>query len=387
MRMRTLFCAIGLTLLLTSFASAQVHQEAIIKPVAVDISGPFTDRGDGVVWSQELREPGSLYMRVFFNQISSPANAQYTLVVRNGEDRIIERFSATEFAQSSEFQTGVLFTDTVRLELKSSTPPVGLVFRLDRYLYQVDLQGRINALSLVPTWRSVLDVSGVPEPVPALVSRSQEAVAKLYIGSGVVCTSFLVTPSAVLTNFHCLAESTEYQRTSQGASPGCSDIEAHFEYNRQPAPDAVVKSRCQRIIASDKKLDIALLQIDPNAVSPGQTIRRPLSLARSFAPGEQGQEVIIIHHPGGLAKQFTFACRAFSVSLDIIEHDCSTIPGSSGAAVISRDGAVVAVHYAGPFDESMTVGEINAAVRRGRVFRNKARPSPAVFNFLGRFLP
>ena len=94
-----------------------------------------------------------------------------------------------------------------------------------------------------------------------------------------------------------------------------------------------------------------------------------------------------MHHPGGLAKQLTFGCKAYGVSPQVIEHDCSTIPGSSGAALIARDGTVIAVHYAGPFDDSMTVGEINAAVRRGQIFRNKARPSPPIVNQIKALLP
>ena len=48
------------------------------------------------------------------------------------------------------------------------------------------------------------------------------------MGSGAVCTAFLVSPSAVLTNFHCLNESTEYQRTRAQSTLACSDIEAQW---------------------------------------------------------------------------------------------------------------------------------------------------------------
>ena len=363
-------------------AWAEPQPEAVPKPVGLDVAGPFIDRGDGVFWSIELREPNSAYMRVFFTNVVSPAGVPYTLVARGADNRILARFEPAEFGAAADYETPVLFSEEIRLELQAPAPPQGLSFRLDHYLYQLDLQGRTVALSNVPTWRNVHDTAGVPEAVTQLITQSQEAVAKLFIGSGVVCTSFLISPSAILTNFHCLVESTSYQRTKQSPTPGCSDIWAHFDYNRQPAPDAVVRVHCLGVVVRDEALDVAVLRVDPAAVSPGKLVRRPLRLANRDVTAKDGEDMVVVHHPGGLAKSFTWACRAYPASAPLVEHDCSTMPGSSGAALIARDGAIVGVHYAGPFDENMTQREINAAVRRGQTFRNKARATPAVLNLI-----
>jgi len=376
---------IVLNLVALSVAEAQPYQEALEKSLGLQVKGPFVDRGDGVVWQQEFRVSGSTYLRLIFGGIQSPPGLQYDVVMRSGEDRVLARYRAAEFGRQAVFYTGVLFSDTVRVELEGKAPLSGLAFRVETVLYQVDLQGRTSALSLVPDWRNVLDLSGVPDPAADLVTRAREAVAKLYMGSGAVCTGFLVSSSALLTNFHCLNESTEYQRTRTQPSPGCRDIEMQFDFNRQLSPDPVVKTQCRRVVTADKEVDIAVLEVDPAALSSGKITRRSLRLANR--PATPSEELLVIHHPGGLAKQFSFACRAFPVNDTLVEHDCSTIPGSSGAALIARDGTVVGIHYAGPYDDSLTVGEINAMVRRGHIFRNKARPMPIVVDRIRGFVP
>lgn len=366
-------------------AWAQAHPEAVVKPVGLSVKGPFVDRGDGVLWHREFRERGSAYVRLVFGEIQSAPGLAYTVTLRSGEDRVLARYSASQFGARPVLYTDVLPTDTVRVELEGKAPLDGLAFRIDALLRQVDLQGRTNALALVPDWRSVMDLSGVPEGPANLVTRIRESVAKIYMGSGAVCTAFLVSPSALLTNFHCLAESTEYQRTRTQPAASCIDIEAQFDFNGGGAPDAAAKARCQRVLKADEASDIALLEVDPRRVSPAKATRRPLQIS-DRAPAA-AEELVVIHHPGGLAKKFSFACRAFPVNDGVVEHDCSTIPGSSGAALIARDGTVVGVHFAGPYDETLTVGEINAMVRRGHMFRNKARPAPVVRERLRGLLP
>jgi V8-like Glu-specific endopeptidase len=366
-------------------SDAQLHQEALANPVGLEVKGPFVNRGDGVLWQKEFRVPGSNYLRLVFDMIVSPPGLSYSLLLRSGEDRLLGRYTAADFAKEPVFYTEVLFSDTVRVELEGPAPLTDFSFRIATLLHQVDLHGRTSALANVPVWRNVLDLNGVPEPTASLVTRTREAVAKIYMGNGAVCTAFLVAPSALLTNFHCLNESTEYQRTRTQSVVSCGDIEAEFDFNRDPAPGSVVKSRCQRVLAFDPAVDVAVLAVDPGRIASGKTTRRPLSFAPRAAT--EGEELVVIHHPGGLAKQYSFGCRAFPVNKHVVEHDCSTIPGSSGAALISPDGTVIGVHYAGPYDESMTVGEINLAIRRGQIFRNKARPAPAVLDRIKSVVP
>jgi V8-like Glu-specific endopeptidase len=85
--------------------------------------------------------------------------------------------------------------------------------------------------------------------------------------------------------------------------------------------------------------------------------------------------VYTIHHPAGLATKVSADCKVYPTTAEQpVEHDCSTVGGSSGAPLIGRDGQVVALHFEGAYPRSMTAGEIEQALLEGRVFRNKAKP-------------
>jgi hypothetical protein len=317
------------------------------------------------VWEQKIRAAGALYVRLHFAAIVSPPDVEYRVVIRGTNERTIARYDAARFGGRRDFWTDVLFSPGVIVQVEARSVPEGLSFSIDKVLRQVDLQGRLTPQSMVPNWRT-LDELRPGDPALALA----RSVAKLYVGEGFVCTAFMVTANALLTNFHCLAQSFQFQKGD--AADQCSDIEAYFDFDQQSRPGAP-HTGCLGVLGSNEQLDYAVLKIDATAVATGAVVRPPLRIATSepTAPAD----VFVIHHPAGLATKISGDCKLFPGGLTgTDEHDCSTTGGSSGAPVVLKDGTVVALHFDGAYPRSMTVDEIEKAIARGEVFRNKARP-------------
>jgi V8-like Glu-specific endopeptidase len=377
--------------LLMSFASllacgmphlawGQMYREALVKPVPPLVADQFHDRGDGVLWEGRLAVRGSLYLRLFFSEITSPPSARYTVVIRGADEKAMARYPAEQFSHTSSFYTDVLFTDTVKVQVEGIPPLAGLSFKVERVTYQVDLVGRLTPESILPNWKNITEIRRGTLPL-----QFAESVAKLYLGGGFVCSGFLIAPNGLLTNFHCLKESFEYQQTAAQPSPRCSDISIQFDFDAQPSPTNSVRTRCVRVLGSDQGLDYALLEVDATAITSGRSPRRFLTL--STRPVSAQEEVFVIHHPAGLAKKFSLTCTAYATGHeDLLEHDCSTTGGSSGSPVINKDGTVVGLHFGGAYDESMTVKAIVDAVAKGEVFRNKAKPADRVRTRLQEFI-
>lgn len=362
----------------------QIYREALVKTVPPLVAEQFRDRGDGVLWEDRLSMPKTLYLRLQFSEITSPPGAQYTVILRAADGKEFTRYAAEQFSRSSSLYTGVLFTDTVKVQVRGTLPLTGLSFQVKSLIHQVDPVGRLTPQSVVPTWKTIVEL-----PKGSLPVRAADSVAKLYIGPGYACSGFLISPKALLTNFHCLQASFDYQLTMTQSQPECGDIEIHFDFDRQKSLAGTVRTPCVRVLSSDAEqgLDYALLEIDPRAAAAGRTSPRGyLKLAaRPLSP--QG-DVLVIHHPAGLPKKFSLACTAYaSNDAQLLEHTCSTTGGSSGAPLMSQDGTVVGLHFAGAFSKEMTIEQINNAIAEGAVFRNKAKPAHLILQRLRAFVP
>jgi hypothetical protein len=357
---------------------AQPYREAMPLGEAPITAGDFLPRSDGVVWERKIPARNALYVRVHFANISSPPGGDYEVVVRGWNEKALARFDAQQFARQPEMWTGVLFSPGVIVQVQAQRVPVGLSFVIDKVVRQVEPQGRLTPQSTVPNWKSLDELS--PRDPAIDLARS---VAKLYISEGWVCTAFIVAPGRLLTNFHCLAKSGQYQKGD--AADRCSDIEAYFDFDRQAQPDSAVHTKCLDVLAGDELLDYALLKFDDSAVATGAQVRPPVRLASGMTGPAP---VFIIHHPAGLATKVSTDCRLFPTTAPgSAEHDCSTTGGSSGAPIFLEDGTVVALHFDGAYPERMTVGQIEAAIAKGEVFRNKARPIALVREAIGPLLP
>jgi S1-C subfamily serine protease len=364
----------GLATLHAATSTAQIHREALVREIAPPAKpGGLKDRGDGVLWETRVREPGSTYLRLRFDNIEARPSARYSIVLRDASERTLARYTPAQFASSSTFLTAPLFTDTVIVQVEGQIAESDLTFAVSHVIYQVDAAGRMTPQSVVPTWRTVEEARGLHSQK---IGDWAQAVAKLYIGDGYVCTGFLIGSTALVTNHHCLNKSRDFQRTAKAAQRGCNDIDVQFDFDYQPSPDKGAMVTCAGVKDFDASLDLAVLTVNPPALPGTKGSRSVLKLASSDE--RHRGRAVVIHHPVGLAKKVSFACDAFApeaaAEQSLLEHDCSTMGGSSGAPVLNEKGEVVGLHYAGPYGENMTIKEIEAAAATGAVFRNKSKP-------------
>ena len=376
------FCSIFALLLWSTPLPAQAFREALVRELGPVVANSFHNRGDGVLWQTRIVGSGSFYQRLNFTEIVSPPKANYEVVIRDENEQTLARYPAPLFGKDKTFYTEVLFSNFVIVQVVSSSMVEGLSFNIDAAIQYVDPRGRLAPQSVTADWLNLSELRPGEAPV-----KQADAIAKLYIGQGWVCSGFLIAPGIILTNYHCLKLSTKYADTANQSEPSCSDIQVQFDFDDQASPQNSKSTFCQTVLdPGTPQLDYAILKFDASAVMPKKGIRGFLELS-SEAASDQA-EVYIIHHPNGLAKKVTLGrgCRIFVTKAELLEHTCATAPGSSGSPIIGQNGSVVGLHYRGAYPEDMTIGEINAAQAGGKVFRNGAKPIALLRDKLKRFL-
>ncbi|GAA0599491.1 trypsin-like peptidase domain-containing protein [Streptomyces crystallinus] len=147
-------------------------------------------------------------------------------------------------------------------------------------------------------------------------------------------TGFLVADDLLLTNHHVLPH--------PDLLGGARFL---FNYEDDPAgrPRPVHEARATgRLHLADERHDFALVEL---AGSPGAEWGR---LAIAGSPPRPGDRVNIVQHPAGRPKQIAMQSNFVEYADDdVVQYVTATLPGSSGAPVLTDDWRVCAVHHAG----------------------------------------
>lgn len=152
------------------------------------------------------------------------------------------------------------------------------------------------------------------------------------------CTAILADSAElgdlILTARHCF-ESGKQRARSATLSMGFYDRRQSGvqSYPVDPVP-----------VATGRRLDYALARVEGNPIRTWGSARFTDRLP------ETREQLLVIHHPNALPKHVTrFQCVADAQPVQGVDlrHLCDTVKGSSGAPVLSSEGNVIGLHYAG----------------------------------------
>lgn len=212
-----------------------------------------------------------------------------------------------------------------------------------------------------------------------------EAIGRLVIGRGGLCTGTLIAQDLVLTAGHCVFD------TATGArhAPDTIMFQAGFHDGKSVAERTVAQIATDpgfvgnaELTADYIRTDVALLRLDAPI---------PVSLANPFALHSgnlSGPEISVASYGQGRTEAISRqrACRIISRERGLLRYDCNLTSGSSGSAILAKvgdRGRILSVHSAGGSVGATRIGygmelpEIVARLKR-QLRRDAPRPQGGV---------
>jgi hypothetical protein len=367
MKLKLLFtCLLTFSLQL---AVSQIGQKRlqIADEFALNISTTkdYIQKSSGIVYTKTFTNKGSAYIKLHitdfnlakgdFLKIYNPTTNEEYIYSEKG------KITGTNQEMISEFWTGTLWGDTITLELfKNSNSTSHNGFNIDRVAYghspekinaafeKLDNELYQQSICSADDKEAIVCYDGTE------MGRKAEAVCRLLIGGGGLCTGWLLgCDGSVMTNNHCIGSAADANNT---------DFLFNFQYDScsgtvDEASDLVATSAA--FVQTDSTLDFTLVTLP---VNPAPTYGY---LSLSSVAVTAGERIYIPQHPGGRRKEI-------AVTTDVdpdpngfarisgagtgapgsrVEYQADTEGGSSGSPVIRfADHLVVAIHNTGGCD-------------------------------------
>lgn len=284
--------------------------------------------GVGLAFRQEIVEPGADSLRVHF--VVQRSGEAWGVQVKDAAGNVAWSTWDDEVA-GADFWSDEIPGEKITVEVHSSKPSNLLKLK-------------IEGVAVIEPEATPVSITG-PNQLTPIVGQDEwivdlgRSVARLRFtgddGLVYVCTAFLVTSDLMMTNQHCIATQSELESAL-----------VDFDF----LDDGVIGRtlRLRELIASDHALDYSLVRLS-RCVG-----REPLELDGT-RPAD-GEQLLIIQHPGGEPKQVSIAdCVVEGPLVDgrggtgtDLGHQCDTKGGSSGSPVLHfATRRVVALHHLG----------------------------------------
>lgn len=319
-------------------------------------------------------------------QVEKSVGCEWRITVRDGDGRPIQVLGNNDFKNSSSRWTTRVYSSVAYFQYDgcpageqpqaSVREYVAMPEKTEHPYYSLQIDGQ-------PQFKDLYSDS-----LPMDLKELGDSVAFLTISwerETWACSGVMLTPELLLTNWHC------------GGPPEMKD---EFLWNDQVVKETQIDFSWDgdsiswdyspiKLLAKSKDLDYALLQIESRNAS-GQAL--PATISRS--PLKDGQEITIIHHPAGAAKQISSQCNIDRHSYQgwqqankntEFTHLCDTESGSSGAPVFDSNGFLLGLHHLG-FDrktDCSATDKRNKAVAITEILSDiSANPDPEIHKFL-----
>ncbi|WP_299889500.1 trypsin-like peptidase domain-containing protein [uncultured Lacinutrix sp.] len=362
MKLKLLSLIICFITLSSNVISAQEGKKPlrIADEIAVDLTATnayYNNSAKGVVYSKTFSNKGSAYIKLYFESFDLKAGDFVKVYSpETGEEYIYSekgKIIGANKEMVNQFWSGTLWSDTITVELhKVSTNNLNYGFNISKVAYGHTIERINHAVESLgdPLGRTICSADD-KEPVVCYVgtemSRKAEAVCRLLIGGGGLCTGWLLgCDGSVMTNNHCV-----------DSAGGAQNIDFLFNYrydNCAATIDATsdLVATSATFIQTDASLDFTLLQLP---VNPTPTYGY---LSLSSVAVTAGERIYIPQHPGGRRKEIAVNtdsngdANGFAMVTDAgparVEYHCDTEGGSSGSPVIRyEDHLVIAIHNTG----------------------------------------
>ncbi|MGX9117290.1 trypsin-like serine peptidase [Mesorhizobium sp. BHbsci] len=297
----------------------------------------------------DARNPRGDAFRLYFDEIKTTSDRGFVVRII-GAEGILTEIPGEEFTKAEVYASHILVGSDVTVEVEAPSKPSGLSFRLATLHYEAPSGEPLSVTE--PDQRR--KTRNLPEASPMRIAA--RSVAKLTFqaedGLEYLCSGFLIAPSRLLTNEHCI--NTEQRCNTALAIFGYLDDSANVE-----------QVRCSSILRVDAGRDLALLQLEASAGSRWGV----LSLAK--APPGLEASLYIPQHPGGRPQEVSIAdCKLVETNAAGVSgptdfaNNCDTEGGASGSPVIDlTTNEVVGLHHWGFEPAPSQYQNLNRAVR------------------------
>lgn len=296
------------------------------------------ERGPGS-WRIVVHSPEAVFIRAQLEAERAAGPMVFFFYGANGAESLARPFSSSDVARTGGWgpiiEGEYLFIEAITGS--STSPPLLKIPQISHgYLPIPPLEQRswcYNDVTCYPGWSDV-----------------SRAVARIYYQTGgfggYVCTGSLLADTDpatqrfwFLTAHHCIS-----------SDPVADTLAAYFDYTTStcdgPAPlpwDPRRFAYGSDYVVGSETSDFTLLELDENP--PGyQTF-----LGWSTGDLASGEDIVTVHHPGGLHQRITFGNENGSVDAwpywddfwRVVYHSGSTEGGSSGAPLLDEAGKCV----------------------------------------------
>ncbi|WP_452225250.1 trypsin-like peptidase domain-containing protein [Lacinutrix chionoecetis] len=321
----------------------------------------FNNTKTGIVYKKTFKNKGSAYIKLHINafdlktgdflKVYSPTSNEEYIYSEKG------KIVGVNKEMISEFWTGTIWSDTIIIELHAiSNNTSNYGFNIDRVAYGHTPE-KINAAVEKLDGYNYESICSVDDKEPIVcydgteMSRKAEAVCRLLIGGGGLCTGWLLgCDGSVMTNNHCIGSAADANNT---------DFLFNYQYdNCAETIDATsdLQATSATFVTTDASLDFTLVTLP---VNPTATYGY---LSLSSVAVTNNERIYIPQHPGGARKEIAVTTdtggdvNGFAIVTDSgngtpgdrVEYSADTEGGSSGSPVIRfNDHLVVAIHNTG----------------------------------------